>query len=930
MLLERVRRAVAPDYEILAEIAGGGMGLVFAARQARLDRKVAIKILRPEHATAIAVERFLAEGRLLARLAHPNIVPVYDAGEADGLLYYVMEYVEGETLAERLTDGALSHEAAISVARDLLGALGAAHAMGVVHRDVKPANVFLRDGRALLGDFGIARWREEQGEHAFTTPGELIGTPRYMAPEQRDGLPATTRTDVYAAGLVIWETCTGVRWPFYQNPREADWSKLPPALAAPVRKALELEPAARWADARAFAAVMAQRPRRRRTPLVLAATGAAALIAWAVWPRTPQEPERGFPIELGRIALQGEASPAERGLGDSAAVYLRKALDFPDFYLPPAGQRLRDPRTLRLAGTAQVSGGRLQLVVEEAGAPQAGRRIQVSKSGAAGAWQSVVDSLASELVYEVWLRAASDKFFPDEAIPQNPLGRAQLARAEQLFSLGRWDEATVAYHDVQGGCLLCAYRSLDIARWFGEPPDPEQLTLLQASFAKFPSHYQSLIRATALVGRERLDALASAASTYPGFFLASFEYGDELFHRGPLFGRLRAEAVPVFQNVILDRPAFQPGLEHLAWAFIATGDSAGAARELAALQRLPRVSGLSGALTLLRSLGFHWRFLPGDTARHYSETLLGLPEVRQNRDAPAAARLLMSMDAPQGAVELGGMLAHWPGRSDAVRSGLLGRLYGFAALGRLDSVRAMGRRFASQITDPAYALLALELEAALRGFDPDPAVRDAGSLRDALRAQVRQLAADPLLRRRASWALGLLAAENGDTAALALAQSQLRDEPEPAPLRSILEAAVLGRKDARRGLLALPSIPPLDQEIEYSDPLEDAVVRLLKADWLRREDSLSQASRTLRWHEHTQISGHLNGLPQAGELAWALGTLAQWKRAGLLSEMDDRGAEWCSVNRSVARLWAGGDASFRVRAESAQKALASPACAAAP
>jgi serine/threonine-protein kinase len=149
MLFERVRRALAPDYEIQREVAAGGMGVVFAARQARLDRTVAIKILRPELATAVAVERFLDEGRILARLAHPAIIPVYDAGEADGLLYYVMEFVNGETLATRLTRASLSEDEVQRLAddlqrgadhcvvtagpRDLLAALQSGEVDGCVH-----------------------------------------------------------------------------------------------------------------------------------------------------------------------------------------------------------------------------------------------------------------------------------------------------------------------------------------------------------------------------------------------------------------------------------------------------------------------------------------------------------------------------------------------------------------------------------------------------------------------------------------------------------------------------------------------------------------------------------------------------------------------------------------------------------------------------
>jgi len=931
MLLERVRRALAPDYDILQEIAGGGMGVVFAAQQRRLDRRVAIKILRPEQATAIAAERFLAEGRLLARLDHPNIVTVYDAGEADGLLYYVMEFIAGETLAERLTRGPLPAADLFRLSQDLLAALTAAHALGVVHRDVKPANIFLRDGRALLGDFGIARWREEN-EQAFTTPGELIGTPRYMSPEQRDGLHSTFRTDVYAAGLVIWEAGAGSRWPFYQNPDTADWSRLPAGLAEPVRKALELDPERRWADARGFAAALTRRPVRRRGLIAVAAVLLLALATWAAWPPgPPPQRARGLSLELEHFATLGAAAAAEQSLGDSAAAYLRQLLDGnPDFYLPPPGQHSRDPRALRLAGEARVNAGQLQLVVQESGSvPEGGERITASDSGSALQWRALAESVADRLIFKVWKRAADDPFFPGKAIPASDSGRARLAKAEQFFSLGRWDEARRAYGAIEDSCLLCTFRSLDIARWFGQEHDSRQFGILQRAQDSFPEQYRALIRAYGLATRDKLDTLAHAASNYSQFFLAPFEFGDELFHRGPLFGRLRAEAIDPFRNALLYRPGFQPGIEHLTGLLIVEGDSAGAARQLDTLLRLPIISGLSGALTLLRRLGYTWRFLPPSAALDFSRRLLRDPMVVLEPDAAAAARLLMSMDAPRGAVEFGGLLANWPERPDAALPGLLGRLYGYAALGKLDSLRQTGERLARASPDPAYRLLALELEAVLRAFDPDLRVRTSGNLRNELAAQAR-FAANPKLRQRALWAQGLLAVRSDDSVHVILARDGLRDEAEPGPLGRILEAAALGRRDPRRALGLLPVVPTLDLEADYADLLEDAVVHLLTAEWQQRLDSLADASRTLRWHEHTQLSGHLRGAPQAGEMAWALGTLVRWKRAGILAAIGSSGAERCSVNRAVARLWADADDPFRARADSARKALAASGCPAAP
>jgi protein kinase-like protein len=920
MLIERVRRAVAPDYEILEEVAGGGMGLVYSARQHRLDRKVAIKILRPELATAIAAERFKEEGRGLARLAHPNIVQVFDADEKEGLFYCVMEFVEGETLAERLSRGPLSRAEALRLAEDLLGALTFAHAMGVVHRDVKPANIFLRGGRALLGDFGVARWRELSGENPLTTPGQLVGTLRYMGPELHDGLPATARTDVYAAGMVIWEACTGARWPLYQNPKAADWSTIPPALAASVRKALEPEPEQRWENAAAMSAALGRRAPPRRSVLMLtAAVLLGAIGVWAVWkPGGAAEVESGLVVEIGPFS----AAPAEESLRDSTASYIRDLLSgFPDFFVPEAGRASRTRPAVRLHGTVARLDASLLLTMEEAGmVPGGAQRIFARDSGPAAEWQQIAEKVAADAAYQIWKRAADDPVFPANAIiPSRESDRFQLARAEQLFSLGRWEDAQKAYGGLDSTCLLCALRSVDIARWFGLIQPSMQLDLLRREEARFPDHYRSLIHAALLPPGTRLDTLAAAARTWPGFFLASFEYADELFHRGPLYGRLRSEALAELRNALLYRPRFEPAWEHLTWLLLTDGDSTTAGRALDSLKRKPPVSDLSGALVNLRDLGFHWRFLAVDSARRFSKGLLADPRIQAFVPSVAGARLLMTMDAPRGAVELGELFTTWRDREDAAEPGLLARLFGYAALGRLDSVRVTQARLARSSSSHAlsYALLGLELEAVLRGFDLGWGASDSTDILGALSRSRKQVADNPALRQRATWMLGLLAARSGDTAAVTSARRTLAAEAAPADLGKILEAAGAGRTQPAQGLRLLPVIPELDREPEYPDPLEDAVVHLLRAEWLERLDSLAEARGILRWHEHSQMSKQLYGPPQAGEMAWALGTLVRWKRALLLETVGPGTVESCSTYQAVARLWNGAPPPYGARADSA-------------
>ncbi len=255
------------------------MGVVFEARDPALDRAVAIKVLRPEAATAAAAARFTREARLLARLSHPNVVPVYQVGESDGLFWFAMARVRGETLAGRLQRGPLPPEEAVRVGRDLLGALAAAHELGIIHRDLKPANVFLEGGRALLADFGIARTATADPDGVQTRTTEVIGTPAYMSPEQMGGDTVSPATDLYALGLVLYECLTGKRWPPLQTASTADWTGVPAGLIPALRRTLAGNPAERWPDAESFARALSGAPSRARW-IWGAGAVAAGLGAW--------------------------------------------------------------------------------------------------------------------------------------------------------------------------------------------------------------------------------------------------------------------------------------------------------------------------------------------------------------------------------------------------------------------------------------------------------------------------------------------------------------------------------------------------------------------------------------------------------------------------------------------------------------------------
>lgn len=210
-LLERLTTALADRYAVESEIGRGGMATVYLAEDLKHHRQVAIKVLHPELAVAVGTDRFLREIEILAGLQHPHILPLYDSGEADELLYFVMPFVEGENLRDRLErEQRLPEDQALRLVGEIADALAYAHRHGLIHRDIKPANILLSEGHAFLADFGIARAVAEAGEGRFTATGMSIGSPRYMSPEQATAdRQIDARTDIYSLGCVLHEMLTG-------------------------------------------------------------------------------------------------------------------------------------------------------------------------------------------------------------------------------------------------------------------------------------------------------------------------------------------------------------------------------------------------------------------------------------------------------------------------------------------------------------------------------------------------------------------------------------------------------------------------------------------------------------------------------------------------------------------------------------------------
>src|SRR5947199_8255324 len=210
-VLDSLRARLAPHYDVEREIGAGGMARVFLAVEQHPHRRVAMKGLDPEVSTRLLRERFIREVDLSSNLSHPHIVPIFSAGEVDGLFYYVMPYVEGESLRHRLLrDRKLPLETALHIARDVADALAFAHGQGIIHRDIKPENILLSGEHAIVADFGIARAISAAGSLTLTQAGQPTGSPGYKSPEQAMALgDLDARTDLYSLGCVLFEMLAG-------------------------------------------------------------------------------------------------------------------------------------------------------------------------------------------------------------------------------------------------------------------------------------------------------------------------------------------------------------------------------------------------------------------------------------------------------------------------------------------------------------------------------------------------------------------------------------------------------------------------------------------------------------------------------------------------------------------------------------------------
>ena len=595
--LERLRTALHDRYRVERLVGQGGMATVFLAEDLKHHRQVAIKVLRPELSAALGIERFLREIELAAKLQHPHVVPVYDSGEADGMLYYVMPFVEGESLRDLMRrEGRVSLPRAAEIVREAASGLAYAHAHGVVHRDVKPENILLSGGHAVVTDFGIARAVDaSRQETNLTGAGMAIGTPAYMSPEQATADAVDGRSDQYALACVFYELVTGKQafsGPTMQamltsvltgpRPRiSAVVDGIPPEVDGATQRALGTDPASRFESITAFAdavtqessgAAAATRESRRwkRLAVVLPLLVAVAAVAWALLfgpgrrvVVSGAETIAVVPFATSGAGLEGIGE----GMVDLLAANLdgvgpirtiepratvrewRRRVQGDGGDLDDALAVARDTRAASvLTGSIVATGGTARLTAELYDL-DGGRIGGAQVDGPSGSVLALADGLSLALLRDIWksrqpLPSANASAINSASMPAI---RAYL-RGERHHRRGEWDSAQVAFEEAvadDSTFALAWYRLANTLGWKGQYANQASLRASANALRyadSLPPRMRSLLVAYDLFARQHHladDSARTYVQRFPEDADGWYLLGEAQFH-----GRLMSPMAP--------------------------------------------------------------------------------------------------------------------------------------------------------------------------------------------------------------------------------------------------------------------------------------------------------------------------------------------------------------------------------------------------
>jgi tRNA A-37 threonylcarbamoyl transferase component Bud32 len=622
-LQDRLTTLLGDRYEIQREAGRGGMATVYLARDRRHDRRVAIKVLEPDLAAGIGAERFLREIRVAAGLNHPNILPLYDSGEADGLLYYVMPFVDGESVGDRITHhGPLPIDEALQIARQVAAALEYAHRAGVVHRDVKPDNIMLSGDVALVTDFGIAHAMEQTGEQRLTATGYVVGTPAYMSPEQATGGSRIDgRSDIYSLGCVLYTMLIGEP-PFSGTTAAATVARhlgeavpsmrlvrstIPPVVEAAVHRALAKVPADRFNTAAEFAGaiaperITADRLASGRWPKAgvkaaklpmgwaVAALGVMAIVVavawWRPWARSAGHRTATLDEYLAAVAPFQIDATVDSGLARLVGAVSQQVVQrLPGDGGPravalttPTGDSRSALRAAQAMGAGElISGnvsalaGRLRINATLTSVAGDSLLAQVDAlSGAPDSLAVLLDHMVSELLVE------SKTTEPGERAALSRLSlptlRAYFA-AYQAFTHGDFERSGDLYEQVLAADSTCFPAAFGMGAVAIVRPDLSKsgyaVRLAEQQRTAFTFSDSLYLRALEWpleknVGIADRVARFDHAATAPGAGAVQwFLLGSRLFHDGPLLGLpdVLHRAAASFENALDLEPDFVPAL----------------------------------------------------------------------------------------------------------------------------------------------------------------------------------------------------------------------------------------------------------------------------------------------------------------------------------------------------------------------------------
>jgi len=939
-LLERLRRALAPEFAIERRLAAGGMGIVYLGREIALDRPVAIKVLRPELATAVARERFLQEAKLLARLQHPNIVPVHRADERDGLAFYVMDFIEGQTLADRLKAGPYNGDLT-ALGHDLLRALAAAHTAGIIHRDVKPHNIFLVGHRALLGDFGIAR-DVTGSDRELTDDGVLVGTRDYMSPEQLAGDQATPLSDQYSGAAVLYEAASGRQWKALTAPEDADWSGVPAPMAIALKRALALKPAARWPSMQAVRDAFDEqkhedeqaRLRRarfwRRTRFTAVVVASALFVTWFVSFST--RPIRAH-YDLAVLPFS-TIGAADTSLGTRVAETADINLEWFPVLTRVSFNRARqwhqdhpemDRQATRRAlnVTYLVSGrllrgsanGELQLMVTDSAGTRVLHALPISATHP-DPW-ALGDSAAYYIGTSLGIPPGTDtRNLASRSLP----AIAQYLQADQRFEEDAWHEAARRFSLAaeEDSTFAFARWRLLVARIWSRDFSWDDATRLAACCAdQLPALEGGLVRAmsdTNLVTRfaafDTLNQRYGSAGSLPLLF------ASDLFHRGPLVGRPLTHSLSMFQQAVRSSPGGTPlpAYDQIVWGKVRLGDRRAAKRWLVERGRLAtRVEGEPPIYDFLK-LGYDLRWVRW-RARAKIWALAHLESEATVRELGNFFRFSAAWDLPEGQDQLGRLIADRlldQDRASGLEAQALARLtWGRVAdgLALLDSAALYFRSDEAELQRHQWRLM-LPALAAGRASDEETARRWLSA-----RAGSGPLAA------RAAWTLSVDALVRGDSGAASRWIEELHrfgaTDSAAGRLARLASAIRLSRDDPRGAIAATSSLLRFDSPAPGNDIFTRSLLHLSRARWFEAVGQPADAQREILWYENSDTYRFPTAEAQKMEVDAVASVAARLTRARLLLTAGDTSGA-CPMLERVRELWRRADPSLadaRARAD---------------